>query len=405
MAGQKRKSFGPGLIVAAAFIGPGTVTSASRAGADFGFTLLWAILFSTLATIVLQEMASRVGIVSRRGLSEVVRTAFPSRGARVLQALLISLAIGLGNAAYQTGNLTGASLGLQVLTDWPLALWVVVVSMLAFGLLFSGKYKIIERGLIALVVVMSIVFMVTAYIVRPDASEIVQGLVPSIPGGGLGTVIALIGTTIVPYNLFLHANSVQENWTADVPVEKAIPESRRDTFTAVMIGGLITAAVMVTAAAAFYGKGGITSAAEMARQLEPTLGGPLAKLLFATGLLAAGLTSAITAPLAASYALCGVFCWPMDLKSWRFRGIWMTVLLSGMLVALTVKASPTEIILVAQIANGLLLPLMALFLLVAVNNRALMQGHANGLLTNLLGGGIVLIVTLLASYAIWTKLA
>jgi manganese transport protein len=393
-------------MVTAAFIGPGTVMTASRAGASFGFALLWTILFSVVATIVLQEMAARVGLITRQGLGEVVQSSFRSQGLRIVSAILIILAIGFGNAAYQAGNLTGAAVGLEVLSGWPLPVWVGIVSLASFGLLFSGMYTVIERGLIALVVVMSGVFIVTAVIVRPDVSAMLTGLFsPQIPTGGLATVIALIGTTIVPYNLFLHASSVRENWPAEIPFATALRESRRDTLAAVAIGGLITAAIATTAAVAFFGKDGFENAADMAQQLAPTLGGPAAKILFATGLLAAGMTSAVTAPLAAAYALSGVFGWPAELKSWRFRSIWMTVLACGMVVALTLRASPTEVILVAQVANGLLLPLMAAFLLIAVNNRERMGSHVNGLAANLLGGGIVLFVAVLAGYVLWDKLA
>lgn len=401
-----RRSFGPGLMVTAAFIGPGSVMTASRAGASFGFALLWTILFSVFATVVLQEMAARLGLVTRQGLGEVVQTSFRSRGLRIATAALVVLAIGFGNAAYQTGNLTGAAIGLQVLSGWPLPVWVGIVSFASFGLLFSGMYKVIERGLVALVVVMSAVFIVTAVIVRPDVSAMLHGLLtPQIPTGGLATVIALIGTTIVPYNLFLHASSVRENWSAEIPVATALRESRRGTLTAVTIGGLITAAITTTAAVAFFGKGGFENAADLARQLEPALGGPAATILFAIGLLAAGMTSAVTAPLAAAYALSGTFGWPADLKSWRFRAVWMTVLACGAVVALTLNASPTEVILVAQVANGLLLPLMAAFLLIAVNNRERMGSHVNGAAANLLGGGIVLFVTVLAGYVLWDKLS
>jgi manganese transport protein len=117
------RRFGPGLLVMAAFIGPGTVTTASKAGAEYGFALLWALLFSVFATLVLQEMAARLGLVTGKGLSEALREHFHNPLFRALAIALVLLAIGFGNAAYESGNITGASLGLAAITPWPTQWW------------------------------------------------------------------------------------------------------------------------------------------------------------------------------------------------------------------------------------------------------------------------------------------
>lgn len=403
---QRARVFGPGFLVTAAFIGPGTVTTASRAGADYGFVLLWAVLFSVLATMVLQEMAARLGIVSRLGLGEAVRTTFTSPALRYLSAGLVVVAIGFGNAAYQTGNVTGAAVALNVLTGIGIPAWSLVVGGGAFLALIVGRYQSIERLLIALVVLMSLAFIVTAAITRPAWGPLLAGLcVPSLPDGSLTIVMGLIGTTIVPYNLFLHASSVREKWSTDVPAKDALRESRCDTFLAVAVGGLITGAIVTTAAAAFFqsptGLTGRLTAAEMARQLDPIVGAAAATWLFSIGLLAAGLTSAITAPLAAAYAVTGVMNWPADLRSWRFRLIWLAVLITGTVLAATLGKSPEQTILVAQVANGFLLPLIAVFLLLAVNKSGIMGRFTNGVVGNVLGGTIVLVVTGLAAYKLF----
>ena len=157
--------------MAAAFIGPGTVTTASVAGAGFGHALLWAIVFSIVATIVLQEMAARLGLVSRQGLGEALRTTFPNRLVRGFSIVLVLAAIGFGNAAFQAGNITGAAIGLETLTNVSPRVWALVVGAAAFALLASGAYKWIERVLMALVGLMSVVFLTTALIVRPDLAR------------------------------------------------------------------------------------------------------------------------------------------------------------------------------------------------------------------------------------------
>jgi manganese transport protein len=384
----RRIAFGPGLLVTAAFIGPGTVTTASRAGAGFGFAVAWAIVFAVLATIVLQEMSARLGIVAREGLGEALRSTFRNRAMRLLATLLVVAAITFGNAAYQMGNITGAGLGLEALTGVSHRAWAVAVGVGAAAVLASGVYRVIERVLIVMVVLMSVVFALTAMIVRPDVSSIVSGMfVPRLPAGSLVTVIALIGTTVVPYNLFLHASTAREKWPASVPVREGLREARLDTGLSVALGGLVTLAILVTAATCYPLGTNLESAAAMATQLEPLLG-KAAHSFFATGFLAAGLTSSITAPLAAAYATAGALGWSGGLRSWRFRATWALIVVVGTALALA-GYRPLPAIVFAQAANGLLLPVVAVFLLVVVNRRDLLGEHTNGPLANLLGAAVV----------------
>ncbi|UCE06098.1 MAG: Nramp family divalent metal transporter [bacterium] len=387
---NKLKKFGPGLLVTAAFIGPGTVTTASVAGANYGFTLLWVIIFSIFATIILQEMTSRLGLISRAGLGEAIRTTFKNPILSILSVILVVAAIAFGNAAFETGNIIGAAIGLEALTYISPKLWALLVGMAAFALLASGKYRIIEGVLIAMVVIMSIVFIITAIIVRPNISSVLTGVfVPHLPSAALIMAIALIGTTVVPYNLFLHSSSVQEKWTESIPPQQALAESRTDTVVSISIGGLITMAIVATAAAAFFRQGiEIKNAAAMANQLEPLLG-PAAKYFFAIGLFAAGMTSAVTAPLAAAFATSGVLGWKRNLKDWKFRVVWAAIILIGMIFAMLGK-SPITAIVFAQAANGILLPLIAIFLLVVMNQRDLLGDYKNKLIANVLGTIIVI---------------
>ncbi|MDP9454676.1 MAG: manganese transporter [Actinobacteria bacterium] len=389
---KRLRNMGPGLLVAAAFIGPGTVTTASVVGASTGYALLWALVFSIFATIVLQEMSARLGVVSREGLGEALRTTFDNPLFKVVAVLLVVAAIAFGNAAFETGNIIGASLGLQAILGLSTQVWAVIIGIGAFALLASGAYRVIERALVALVIVMSIVFLVTAIMVRPNVGDFLGGVfTPSIPPGSLVTVIALIGTTVVPYNLFLHASSVQEKWPESVPTRQALAESRTDTILAIILGGLITLAIVSTAAAAFFGSGAqIESAGQMAEQLEPLLG-PAAKYFFALGLLAAGLTSAITAPLAAAYATSGALGWERNLRSRPFQAVWAIIIIVGTIFAV-VGTSPVAAIVFAQAANGVLLPVVAVFLLIVMNRSDLLREYRNGTVANILGAVVVLIV-------------
>ncbi|MDA9091469.1 Nramp family divalent metal transporter [Porticoccaceae bacterium] len=385
------RKFGPGLLVTAAFIGPGSVATASAVGANFGFVLLWALLFSLIATIVLQEMAARLGLVSGEGLSQALRTTFKNPLLSRIAVLLVVSAIGIGNAAYEAGNISGAALGLQSLTALPIWLCAILMGGLAALLLGGGGYRLLEPILILLVLMMSAVFVVTMLLIDIDYGAMFSGLlIPSIPTGSALTVIALIGTTVVPYNLFLHASLVQEKWRG-VERRQAIAESRTDTIVSIGLGGLITLAVMSTSAVAFFQTEVAFSASSLATQLEPVLGSA-ANSFFAFGLLAAGLTSAITAPLAAAYAVSGALGWPASFAGRRFRGVWMLVLLVGTLFA-ALGTKPIAAIIFAQAANGLLLPVTAIFLLIIMNRKGLLGEYRNGFVSNILGVAVVITVT------------
>lgn len=391
---KKLKNIGPGALVAAAFIGPGTVTTATLSGASFGYTLLWAMLFSTIATIILQEMAARLGIVTRQGLGDALRTQFDSPIAKTISIILVLSAVLIGNAAYETGNILGGSAGLNVITGIPANIWGPILGLIAFGFLWTGSYKVLEKLLVTLVITMSVTFMLTAIVIKPDFAAIIKGLfIPSIPEGALIRTIALIGTTVVPYNLFLHASAVKERWTDP----KDLKEARLDSVLSIGLGGLISMAIIITSAAAFSQHGvEPTNAGDMAVQLEPLLGS-WAKWFFAIGLFSAGFSSAITAPLAAAYATSGALGWDKGMKDPRFKAVWIAIISIGILFTALGMASPLAVIIFAQAANGILLPIVAIFLVYTMNSKKLLGEYTNGTLSNLLGG-IVILVTLTISY-------
>jgi len=231
------KNIGPGALVAAAFIGPGTVTLCTLAGVQFGYALLWAMTLSTIATIVLQEMAARVGIITQKGLAEVIKSQIRYPIIRKMAVLLIFSAIVIGNAAYEAGNISGASLGISaVLGNSLFFLYPILIGIVAFCVLFIGNYKILERSLVVLVIIMSVSFLLTAIITKPSIDLVLKGMfTPSFPDGSLLTIIGLIGTTVVPYNLFLHASLVKEKWKDKSDLKFA----RRDTFISILLGGFV----------------------------------------------------------------------------------------------------------------------------------------------------------------------
>ncbi len=388
-----RMALGPGAMVTAAFIGPGTVTACTLAGAGFGYGLIWALVFSTLAAMVLQEMAARLGLGGRLGLGEALLAGEQPLALKLVLAGLILTAVGLGNTAYQAGNIAGGALGLGLLTDWGWLANISVIGAVAGLVLFFGGYRVIERVLIGLVLAMALAFLAAAVLVRPDLGALAAGLVPHVPAEGLSLTLALIGTTIVPYNLFLHAAAARERWPA--ATETDLAEARMDTRVSLAIGGVISIAVLATAASGLFAAGlSVNSPRDLALALEPVYG-PAAPILLGLGLFGAGLTSAITAPLAAAYVVREVLPQPRSLSpAVLFKGTALLVLALG-LVTVTLNPNVVSVIIIAQVANGLMLPIVASFLLWTMNRRALLGGHVNGAWSNSLGAMVIGVTLLL----------
>ena len=380
------KNIGPGPLVAAAFIGPGTVTVCTIAGVNDGFTLLWAMLLSIIATIVMQEMSARLGIVTQKGLSEVIRNEVKRPLSKILMIVLLISAIVIGNAAYEAGNISGGVLGLEaifgtpdvVFANFQLNIFSLVIGVIAFILLFLGNYKILEKALIALVLLMSLAFFTTAILTRPDIMQVLKGIfTPIYSEDNILTVIALVGTTVVPYNLFLHASLVKEKWHNVTDLKCA----KRDTITAVVLGGVVSMCIIISAAA--IGSSKVSNAADLAKSLEP-LFGSFAKYVLSLGLFAAGITSAITAPLAAAYVATGCLGWSSNMKSKRFKAIWMFVLGLGVVFS-SIGFKSIQIIKFAQVANGFLLPIIAGFLLWIMNKKSVLKNYTNSIFQNITG--------------------
>lgn len=399
-------SIGPGALVAAAFIGPGTVTACTLAGANFGYALVWALVFATLATIILQDMAARLGAGAQLGLGEALLRQTSSGPLRIALAGLVLAAIVVGTAAYEAGNLSGGALGAEaILGDGApdLRLIVLILAMLAGFALWTGRYAVLEKLLIGLVLIMSLAFIAAAFSVQIDPAALLSGLRPQTPEGSTLTAIALIGTTVVPYNLFLHAAASRKRWTAS----DSTGEARRNSVVSVGLGGLVSILILATAASAIFGSGlAVSSAVDVARGIEPVFGS-FAKYMIGAGLLAAGLTSAITAPMATGYVVSELFPSSDEQRSRRvFRSAALGVLLIGTVVA-CLSLRPVSLILIAQAANGLLLPIIAAFLIMVMNRKSLLGPHTNGWASNLAGGVVVLFTVglglrgILRAFGVW----
>ena len=378
---------GTSSLVVAAFVGPGTVLTCATAGIDFGYALIWVLLFSVGSTFILQSFTAGAGILSGMGLGEGLRQYTQDSPLRWVVIPLVVLGLWVGTAAFETGNISGAAAGFSSLIKLPH--WVVIffIGGLAASALVL-QLQSITRLLASLIGLMSMVFVITVGFVPVDWVAVFRGMmIPTIPEGGWVRTIALVGTTVVTYNLFLHGSAAKKYW---IGVDSRFAWRRELTGMAIFLplGGLISVAILIAGAALDSDE--ISSVADIAAVIQP-VAGSFTGVLFGVGLFAAGMTSAITAPLAAACGVREIFGWPDDPNHRGFRIVWMSVLVAGMGFSLF-GHNPLEIIIAAQAANGLLLPVIAVFVLyLAMKQKRLsipLWYYGLGMTVTLICGGL-----------------
>ena len=321
-------------------------------------------------------------MLTGKELGEAVRMRFPAAGPGRWVPAVMAAGVVLGCAAYEAGNLLGGVAGLRLIVDASPALLTGLCGVLAAALLATGNTRWIASSLGGLVAVMGIAFLATAVRLAPDAAALLSGLfIPRLPGGSTVLVLGLVGTTVVPYNLFLGSALARDH---------RLGEMRWGLALAVGGGGLISLAVLVVGTALGGGLEYQRLAAVLAERLGSGAQWPLA-----VGLFAAGFTSATTAPLAAAITARTLLSrtegpdWSQG--SSRYRGVWLGVLLAGVAFAAT-GVKPIPVIILAQAFNGLVLPVIAVFLWITMNDKDLLGPNGvNNRTQNLVMGTVVLV--------------
>ena len=375
-------------VISAAFIGPGSVTACAIAGSTYGLQLLWVLTFATLGTVWLQEATARITIATGSDLGQVITQTYTGTRGRAIAWALFG-AIFIGCAAYQAGNILGAVAGLALLTGLPVQWLTVGLGAVCILLLWIGSTQGLANMLGLVVFLMGGAFVYVAFGTPVTPTELTKALVtPAFPSGSLLLINSLIGTTIVPYNLFFGSSIVQN---------QSMGEMRLGIWVAVVLGGIISVVLLLA---------GLLipddfSYPHMAQVLSDRLG-TWAGSLFAFGLFAAGFASSLTAPLAAAVtaqSLLGV-----RKNSAAYRAIWLTVLATGLTFGL-LNVTPIPVIVAVQAINGILLPFVTVFLFMAVNNRALLgDAYRNSVWQNVAMGVVVLVTAVLGGWNVWLAL-
>lgn len=385
---DRLKNMGPAALVTSAFIGPGTITTATLAGVNYEYELLWAGLFSGLALMILMEMSGRLAIIGQKDIREAtIASAGNNKVMGKIITALVLITLVMTGFGFEAGNLIGGSLGFADLLGLPQWLSAVILGGVAFYAVVIGTAKTLEKLMSLFVGVMGFIFILTMVLVGPNWGDVLKGMViPSVPEGSIVNVISLIGTTLIGINLLMHAVNAKEKWNRPEDLEDA----NFDTVFNVGIGILTTLAIVVAAGAVLYGSGTeVTSPIVFSQMLKPVLG-DYARYIGDAGITAAGLSSAIATPLILKEVSAYTFGW--DSNDLRARMIGGAAVIFGAVFA-AFGTSPVTIIVFASGMSGVFLPIVAIMIMISANNEEIMGSYKNNVVQNILGG-IATLVTL-----------
>jgi Mn2+/Fe2+ NRAMP family transporter len=390
---------GPGLITGAAGDDAGGIATYAQIGAQYGYSMLWALVLITVSLIVVQVQVARLGVVTGKGLAEVIREQFGVRWTALAMVVLL-----VANGAVAIAEFAGMAAAGE-LFGIPRLIAVPVMAVVVWLIVVRASYTVAEKIFILLSTAL-LTYVGAAFLANPDWLEVTRSLVtPSLSAdtGYLTTLVALVGTTITPYMLFYLQSSLSDK---GVQLED-YPSERADVVIGSVLSDLVALFIIVSTAATLYANGIlVTTAEDAARALEP-LAGPYARTLFGVGLFGASMLAASVLPLSTAYAVCGAFGWERGVsRSWSEAPIFNTLytaLIAFSAAFVLIPGLPLiQVIVATQFLNGLLLPIILIFVVRLVNDRDLMGEHTNSRLFNILSYGttavlIVLTIALLIS--------
>lgn len=376
---QKIKAAGPAAVITSAFVGPGTITTATNAGVEFGYALLWAVVFSGVSLFIIMNMASRLATIANKNIIEASLELLPaSKMWKILVIGLFAIVMGLTALGFEAGNLIGATLGFSDIFKLPTWLSALIMGLLCIIAIIFTTPKIIETIMKFFVAAMGIIFIITAIIVRPNIQDILKGFIPTVPSGGIVNTIALIGTTIIAVNLVFHSVASSDKWTN----EEDLKDSYFDTKLNVSLGVLMTLSLIIVTSSLLYQSGIIVDTPLVfSKSLEPILGN-WARIFGSFGLVFAGLSSSIATPYMTGIIYGKLFKWNKE-NDFRIKIVSVIAVVIGTLFAMF-GARPTQIIIFAQATSGFFLPFIAILFVITSNNKTLGK-YKNNIFQNVMG--------------------
>ncbi len=370
------RSFGPGFIIASLVLGPGSITVSSRIGSVHGYSLLWLIILAAISMFTYTSMAARFGVSQKKSMLSVISLTY----GRWL-SILISFSVFIAATSFQFGNNLGIGIGMAEITGTPESIWPVIFTGLAIVLVFLAKniYKLLEKLMMVLVMVMIASFCINLFMVKPALPEVAKGFLPmNIPFSHMATMAALVATTFSLSGAFYQSYLVQQKGWGTGDLKKGI----RDSKMGITILSLIAGLIIITSAAALHPKGiAVNSAADMAKQLE-VLFGSSAKYIFSLGLSAAAFSSLIVNALMGAELLSDGLGMGRSTESKAPKYFTLVILLAGMTIALFFKGDIIYALIIAQAATLLGVPFIAAAMLLLMNNKKIMGEFCNTRIQN-----------------------
>ena len=380
------KSIGPGLIIASVVLGPGSITVSSRIGSEQGYAFLWVIILAGISMMIYTSMGMRFGVSHDKSILQTIADTYGR-----WFSIVIGISAFLAASSFQFGNNLGVGIAMEGITGIDERVWPLIFTPSAIILMFWAKnlYKVLEKLMMLLVLVMILAFFFNLVLAKPDAGQIITGFVPSgINFGQLDVITALVATTFVLHGAIYQSYLVQDKKWGVANYKKGL----QDTYMGTFVLCLISILIIITSAAALHPKGiTVNSAADMAMQLE-SLFGRYAKVVFSVGLCAAAFSSLMVNAVMGGGLLSDGLGLGRTMNEKMPKVFTTIALLMGMIIAVFFKGDVIYALILAQASSIFAVPLIALGMFLILNNKKVMGKFKNNLWQNILAGfGFILI--------------
>jgi NRAMP (natural resistance-associated macrophage protein)-like metal ion transporter len=391
------KTLGPGFIIASVVLGPGSITVASRIGSEHGYAFLWVIVFAAISMVIYTSMGTRYGAANEKSILQNIADNYGR-----WFAILIGISASLSASSFQFGNNLGIGIGMNGITGIDERVWPLIFTPLGMVLLFWAKnlYKVLEKLMMILVMVMILAFFFNLVLTKPDAGQLAKGFLPlSLAVENLDVVAALVATTFVLHGAIYQSYLAQNKGWKVANMKRGI----RDSYSGIFMLALISIMIIITSAAALHPAGiTVNSAADMAMQLE-SLFGPYAKVVFSLGLCAAAFSSLMVNAVMGGGLLSDGLGLGRSMNEKMPKIFTAVILLLGMTVAVFFRGDVVYALIMAQASSIFAVPLIAIGMFLILNNKKVMGKFKNNTVQNILAVfGFVLISIMV--YFMYTKL-
>ena len=392
---------GPGFLVTVGFIDPGNWATNIEGGSKFGYQLLWVVTLGTVMLVLIQHSAAKLGIATGKSLAVNIRDFFPGPVTAFLGFSVI-----LACVATDVAELLGGGIGFMLFFGIPLWAGALITLLLKVFLVISQRYHRIETIIVGFLGIITLCYLVELLIVKPDWSAAFSGLlVPEVDNKSIYTALAILGALVMPHNIFLHSNVIHSReWgISEEEKRELLRYEKIDTLSAMTLGWVVNASMIIVAAAVFYSNHIPVNSIEQASSTLKPLAGPLAGLLFAIALIFSGVGSSMTSSMAEADVITGFLGKPEDPRTALYRtAVFITAIPAFLIILFT--QDTFRILIFSQVILSIQLPFTLVPLLILSRNSTVMGSFRSRNLEFAAAAIISLIVIVLNIYFFYTTL-